>query len=278
MVLINLTVAFFVPLCAVLLLCGFLIQTNQKINLSLFLGILLIGLLNLFALFSYGSKILKKRFAFIDSQNKSYQNQLAIIETSETAFKKLRHDLKNHLLVLSDFLQREDLSHAKAYLNKIFKELEPSEPLSDTGNNIIDSIINYKLHDAKVQGIRLSYQAAIPSDLKIDPFDLTVILGNLLDNALEALEKVPSQEEKELSIHFTYDSNRLILKVSNTFDGALFSSGKRFLTRKKEPDFHGIGLGNIQTTVSRYHGATKISHDEKRFTVLVLIYDMLRPD
>lgn len=270
---INWTFAFFLPLCTAFLLCISLIQGQQSFDNLFILSILLLAAVNILALFSYWFRTLKTRLELISYQNKYYKNQLKIIETSESAFKSLRHDLKNHLAILSDLLNQENLNQARAYLSTICSQLDSSAAVSNTGNSSIDSLINYELRSLADSDIHLDYQAEIPSKLNIDPFDLTVILGNLLDNALDALERLPSSEEKRLFLHLKYDRGRLVIKVSNTYDGVLVPSLAGLLTRKSSPSMHGIGLKNVRAAVEKYQGHLKITHDQKLFKVYVIVYE-----
>lgn len=267
------TIAFITPLCIASLLCISLVRPEKNFDFLFFFSILLLVTINILALFSHGFRTLRSKVKLISYQNSYYQNQLEIIETSASAFKSLRHDLKNHLLILSDLLDEETIDQAKGYLSTIFAELDSPKALSKTGNSTIDSLINYKLYDIQNQGIRLDYQAEIPSKLNIDAFDLTVILGNLLDNALESLERLPASQDRRLSVHLKYDSGRLTIKISNSYDGVLLPSDAGLLTTKKDPSIHGIGLKNVRNTISKYHGALRLTHDQSLFNVYAIIYE-----
>ena len=268
-------IALITPLCIAALLCIALVRAERNSDSLFFFSILLLVIVNVLALFSHGFRTLKTKLKLISYQNRYYQNQLEIIEASESAFKRLRHDLKNHLVILSDALNEENMDYAKEYLTTIFSELDSPRALSKTGNSGIDSLINYKLHCVNNLGIHLDYRAEIPSKLYIDAFDLTVILGNLLDNALESLERLPVSKDKKLSIKLKYENGRLIIKMSNTYDGVIFASNSEWLTRKKDASIHGIGLRNVRATISKYNGALKITHDQNLFTVYAIIYETL---
>lgn len=266
-------IAVVIPLCTIFLLGAFLIPAERNPDFRFIFAILLLITINLLALFFHGFGILRTRLKFSLYQTRYYQNQLKIIEASEKTFKSLRHDLKNHLIILSNALDQNDLKGARAYLATISSELSCLGVLSKTGNRTIDSLINYKLYNTAESKITLDYFSEVPTDLNIDAFDLTVILGNLLDNAQEALSRLSPPKEKKLSVTLKYDSGRLIIKVSNTYDGVIFSSGTKFFTRKKDPALHGIGLSNVRTAISKYDGELEIVHDKDTFTVCAIIYE-----
>lgn len=269
----NWTVAFILPLCAAFLLCVSLTRTERDFDSPFFFSILLLVTVNLIALFSYWHRALKTRVESVAYQNKFYKNQLEIIETSEASLKSLRHDLENHMLILSDLLKEENLSEAREYLAAVRSQLDASRVLSNTGNSSIDSLVNYKLRALADSDVHLDYQAEIPSKLGIDAFDLTIILGNLLDNALEALERLPASTEKNLSLHLKYDRGRLLIKISNTYDGRFLSSASGLLTRKKNPSAHGIGLKNVRAAADKYQGYMKTACGKDLFTACVIIYE-----
>lgn len=251
----------------------FFIPAERDSDFLFLFAILLLVTINILALVFHGFGILRARLKFSSHQNQYYQNQLKIIEASEKTFKSLRHDLKNHLIILSDALDQNDLRGARAYLSAISSALSSFGALSKTGNHAIDSLINFKLYNTAESGIALEYFTEIPTDLKIDTFDLTVILGNLLDNALEALSRLSAPKEKKLSVTLKYHSGRLIIKISNTYDGVVSSAGAKFFTRKKDPALHGIGLSNVRAAISKYDGDLKIVHDKDIFTVCAIIYE-----
>ena len=267
------TAVFILPLCVLSLLCVSLVQSKSGFDFLFFFCVLLLAAVNLLALFVHGLRTVRTRLKLVSYQNIYYQNQLEIIEASESAYRSLRHDLKNHLLITFDSLNSGDVHRAKEYLASICAELDSPKALSKTGNSTIDSLLNYKLGNVRSSGIHLDCCAEIPSQLRIDAFDLTVILGNLLDNALEALEKLPTSAKKELSVKLRYDSGRLIIKIANTYDGFLRSTRKGFLTRKNDPSIHGVGLKNVRTTIEKYNGGFKITHDRTLFTAYVILYE-----
>lgn len=267
-------VAFVIPLCAACFLCVSLLRARERFDSLLSLSLLLLVTVNLLALFTCWFRALKSRLVLVSYQNKYYQNQLEILEASESSIKGLRHDLENHMLTLSHLLQEDRLSQAREYLAAAHAQLDSARALSSTGNSCVDSLINYKLHHLKTADVGLDYQAEIPSRLQIDAFDLTVILGNLLDNALEALDRLPASAQKELSLHLKYDRGRLLIKMTNTCD-RVKPSALGLLTRKRDPSRHGIGLKNVRAAIDKYQGHLKTVFAQNTFTAYVIVYEPL---
>ncbi len=266
-------ITFLSPLSIIFLLFISLVRTARDFDFLFFISIISLITINIVAIFSHDFKKLGTEVKLMSYQNQYYENQMQIIQASENAFKSLRHDLKNHLVILSDYLSEQDCDHAKEYLSTIYSELDTHKIFSNTGNRSIDSLLNYKLHNADTANIHLEYHAEIPAKMNIAPFDLTIILGNLIDNALEAVSTLPLSEEKQLSIKLKYDRKQLHIKISNTFDGVILSSSDKLLTKKQDKSIHGIGLKNVRATIAKYNGEFKITHKQNWFTAYVILYD-----
>ena len=145
-----------------------------------------------------------------------------------------------------------------------------AEEYSQTGILSLDSIINYKLTQAKQSDITVSCEIIVPDDLKIAADDFVTIIGNLLDNAIEAAEKI--QDDKYISLNIRYSKGTLFITVKNSFDGTLNIKNNQFETTKKDTMLHGIGLQSIEAAIHKYNGELLTSHSDTEFiakTILV---------
>ncbi len=207
----------------------------------------------------------------ITQQNKYFQEQLSLMQDSQEATKSIRHDMRNHLASIKARIETGEYQKAEKYITDTIGQLEKKEEISHSGHFLLDSIINYKLRNIKKCGVQLQYTAVVPKDLPIDDFDLTIILGNLLDNALEALKKT-NVAERLLEIHLTYEKGCFLIKVQNTYNGDLLIEKGLPVTRKSKAHYHGIGLKNVRVVAAKYHGSMDITHEAGIFTVEVLLY------
>lgn len=202
-----------------------------------------------------------------------YYSQCRMMQDSVDRMKAFRHDVRNHFATLKDFIG--DGNAAAHYLNSLMMELEKSETYSETGNIAFDSIINYKLRNAKKDGIELDIGVFVPPELSIEVRDIVIILGNLLDNALEAVEKT---QEKTLSLFARLDRGGLFIKMENSFTGQIvYPDGKTgenggVPTSLKREDGHGYGLLNIRQSVEKYEGQMTITHAQRVFSVTIFLY------
>jgi len=201
-----------------------------------------------------------------------YLTQCLLMQESVEAVKSVRHDMKLHLFALKKYLA--DSKAAMTYLDGLVEEISENEIYSKTGNMVVDSVINYKLKNINENGIEPHVKISIPQILSIEAVDIVTILGNLLDNALEATAMA---EEKRIDINLSYNKSALIIKVANTFDGIVkYTNGvngaEDVIATRKSGDNHGYGLKNIRKSVDRYDGHMEISHDENVFSVGVMLY------
>lgn len=207
----------------------------------------------------------------LEQQNKSYEEQLKIMQAAFKENRSLQHDLREHLLTLKIYLGEGMTQQASRYIDKMLDVgMMNKNEISKSGNTIIDSILNFKLQKAVDKGIHITTSIRVPEKLKIDSFDITVILGNILDNAIDAAYKV--EEDKEIHFCLIYDRGRLMIGVDNPYIGVIKTENGMLVTSKEESLFHGIGLQNVETVVNKYCGITDISYDEKWFKINVMIY------
>jgi len=153
-------------------------------------------------------------------------------------------------------------------------DIEKSDIYSDTGNIAFDSIINFKLKDVLSHNINLQTKIFVPPELSIDVSDVVTILGNLLDNAFDAVVKV---EDREIRLTVEANKGNLFIKVENTFDGMVKyteskDQTKKIIATRKKGDNHGYGLKNIRNSVEKYNGYVEITHEDNVFSVMILMY------
>lgn len=215
---------------------------------------------------SYESKIEK---TLLQQQNNAYLKQLEIINQSKENIKAFRHDVKNHALTLKYYIDNYDWEGATGYLDNILDFINYSKEHAKSGNFEIDSLINYKMDLAEKSNIKAEVYLAIPHKLNINPFDLSIVIGNLLDNAIEATLKA---ENKFINISIELDRNVLYISISNSYDGNLKLTNSKLETTK-DNDNHGIGISSVQKSIEKYNGTMNIHYDGQVFYVDALMYN-----
>lgn len=254
---------------AVLLLLVMSNLNNRVAVVSVSVGILLINLL-IFWLYNALMDTYKKleENAFYEMQIESYANQLAVLKQSEEKVNALRHDLKHHLAELYALSKSSTNLELVTYIEDMQKFIVNDAEYVRSGNKEIDSILNYMLSKAHRILDKVEYKINIPKEIVLKPFDITVLFGNLLENAIEAAQKC--REEKWIFISLQYEKGIMFIHIKNSYS-EISKSGNVYLTTKKEKG-HGIGLQNVQRIVSAYHGTIEISDVDMVFDVKIMVY------
>lgn len=249
----------------------------QSLGLSIYqivISIISVLLINftVFFLFDRMARLYqeKQEKGLIEQQNQYYENQLQIINETQETFNILRHDMKNHLRSLYFDIKNGNISEAQKHISDMVDVYETGTEIIHTGYPAIDSLINFKLQTAKQNGIRVNADVSLPSDLNLSSFDLTVILGNMMDNALQAVSLVTENGFIDFAIH--YSKGMLLIKVSNPFKTAIKTEKGKIVTSKLDKKNHGYGLKSVNEAVAKYNGTLKIETNENIFTITAVLY------
>ena len=141
---------------------------------------------------------------------------------------------------------------------------------SNTGNVAIDSVLNYKLNEAAGKGILINSDIKVPFDIVVDSADITSIVGNLLDNAINAVLKI-AEQDREITVNLSYDKGRLFIAVQNKYDGIIKMTKGRPVTDKDTSE-HGFGLKNVERTLEKYNGYIEYEPNGKIFKTTAMLY------
>ena len=202
-------------------------------------------------------------------QTYAYQNQLEVIMESQSRVRALRHDLKNHILALQVLVERNKTEEANQYLDSMKDFMTNPQEYIKTGNDEIDSLLNYKLQKANEVLNEVETKISIPEQLRLRSFDLNVVLGNLLDNAIDASLQT---EDKKLKVTVKIDKGILFLYICNSCRS--MDGGKTdFLeTTKEDKVNHGIGLKNVRRIVEKHHGEIEFFYENDSMETDVMMY------
>jgi len=182
----------------------------------------------------------------------------------------IRHDTKHQILALLGLVKQADLSKLEAHLLQLQSEVEPDDVRTLTQFPQIDAILSVKLQQAKRLNIRTDVLFTVPSTLPMNIVDLCSILGNILDNALEAARKVP-EEQRYIRIHAVPANNMWKIKIINSSNGEYKYNPEEKLLTTKQGAWHGRGLRRIQQLVEQNEGDVFIEAGANTFTVDVLL-------
>lgn len=218
---------------------------------------------------------MEKELAQLKSeQAKLLERDYAALNQAYAINAKLFHDFHNHIGILQQLLSRQKTQEAVEYLNAL---QEPVREIADnvwTGDETIDYLINSKANKAKSDGTDFHLQVEFPRHTNLKSADLCAILGNLLDNALEAARLVPETEKRYIRLTIRRINQMIIIKVENSYAVPPIEKNGGLKTTKDDDGLHGWGLKSAQTAAEKYCGCIQTSHTDTVFrAVATLSYE-----
>lgn len=204
-----------------------------------------------------------------EEQNRFYEYQVHMMKDTLDSIRMVRHDMKNKMSALYIMAQKGRDEELMFYLEELTDVCNKTKEYAHSGNIAIDSIINYKLQKSDENHIKVITDIIVPMELVIPTFDIAAILGNLLDNAIEAVTYV---EERWIDIRVRYTKGRLIIEINNSYDGTLLRTSGGIMSRKADKENHGMGITSVEMTLKKYDGVLQITTNDVKFTAKVLMY------
>lgn len=255
-------------------------MTNDKnITISALLSSAFIMAVNFIVLNIYENlsdrlEITKQQIIF-NKQIELCHHQIQEREESNLNIRNIKHDMQNHLVCIWEYMEKEDWQYAKKYIEDLLncKDNFKMNSHIESGNIVIDALLNYKNHVMKKMGIEMKTHIEVPYNFRFNAADICVILGNCLDNSIEAVSKIEDTKNKIVKVEIIYRKNSLLLQISNPYTGNLKKDmDGNFVTTKPDAENHGIGLNSVRKATKKYDGLVNISTENNVFTVQILLY------
>ena len=268
----------FIPLVTIYVIHNtFYLTSQSQRNIFFLITVILMILVN-YITFDVYDKLGKQQES--EKKNLVYEQQIALCNKQaterETAYqetRRVRHDLNDYLVDLKITIQSGQLDKAESKIdalldnNRIYKN-----EVSRSGNLVIDSLINYKYSAALKENIVMNNYVFVPEQMSFEGADLCIIISNLLDNAMEAVIKLP-EEDRQIDVSISLVKGSLSIVVQNPYKEEIKKNENGLLvTNKKDSINHGIGLSSVQRSVDKYNGELLIEHDNRIFKATVLLY------
>lgn len=187
--------------------------------------------------------------------------------TQYQEIRHIRHDIKQQLATVSGLQFDGKYDEAQKYISEITNGIERIEMFIDVGNDYINAILNSKLSIAKSKGVEVlcNFSGEIES---IDEYDLCSLMGNVLDNAIEAAENV---DGAVIEVSLFSDKHKLILTVSNTISQSVLNGNAELKTTKDETELHGFGVKSIKAIAKKYDGIVDFYEEGLTFFCRVVL-------
>lgn len=213
--------------------------------------------------------------------NMVYEQQLDLCERHQKEteisilqMRDVRHSMKNHFLSILAYAEKAECEKIIRFVKDVMDEgkLTISDAVN-TGNIVTDSLVGYWKKVAEDRGIAFQSEISIPMEMPFRGADISLILGNLLENAVEGADK--AKDQKYIKFKLKYDKKNLLIVVVNNYKGELLrGKGEELRTTKSDAVNHGIGLPSVRRAIEKYHGMLTIDDSVlDHFVVRVVLYE-----
>lgn len=203
----------------------------------------------------------------LQKEVEAYQRELETMQLSDRNLQNFRHDLRHHLIELEGMARQGENENIGVYIQEMRTRFADGKRAVCTGEHEIDSLVNYLIEDAKNRQVNVATDVKLPEDLKLSQYRLNIIVGNLLENAIEAAAKSP---ERMVFFSMRYSGGILYLQIKNTFEGTICVRNGAVVGRSKMKG-HGIGLRSVRDLVNEQGGKMEISAEGNLFIAEVMI-------
>ena len=221
------------------------------------------------------------RDAELREQNRLYAQQLELCsqqaEERESLYlelRKIRHDLKKHLTILLEMVRIGQMNETERYISQLLDGGIGERPkeVSRSGNIVVDSLINNTYALAQKYNIHFNINVFIPASLPFESGHLAIILGNLMENALEACREI-KEGDRFINLDISYVKEVFQLSIRNNYQKKRKKDTiDHYLTTKNDTIYHGLGLSSINHAVANYQGQVEIIDNDNEFQVIVVMY------
>lgn len=201
--------------------------------------------------------------------NKVLENEIKSIKANSDNIRKIKHDMNNHLICIEHLSRKSNDFEVANYCKKII-EMEDLYNVRYINHDVINAILNYKVEEIKNKKIEYKLSIEDVSDIEIDSVDITGILANLLDNAIEASQNL-NNNKGFIYIKICNYKGYLLIVVKNRYSKSLKFSNNHITTSKSDYQNHGFGIDIISNITKRYSGIFQQEQDENYFTSTVML-------
>lgn len=203
----------------------------------------------------------------VEMQEEQARRHLDEVRSIHSEMRGYKHDFHHHLQTLKGQLEAGEVDRAIAYIEQLDRNLQGVDTLLKTGNVTVDAILSAKIAQARAEGIAVTVQANLPRELTLSDLELSIILGNLLDNAIEACRK--AEGEKFLRLTLRIKGNMLYFYLLNSAGKKQTKIGSLFKTGKSGA--HGFGLHRAEAILRQHGGWVKYNSEDGAFTSEFLV-------
>lgn len=267
-----------VPFLSIFIIIAVTIESNGIVNSGFTTNIAILGILIINFIVYYLLNNIIKANEIREKQTRmetQFMFQEKKYEQTAMSFKSiigLIHDTNKHLIYLRECVAQKDYGEAIRYINVAISNIDNSYKRINTGFLVIDALVSNALNTAHINKIDFKTDIKIDkSKIDIERYDLSVTLGNLLDNAIEACIKVSNLDDRYINVNIFTTDTALVINIINSAIGNHIGSKITFKTDKKDKVRHGYGLGNVNMIAEKYGGSFTAERKESKFEATVVL-------
>ncbi len=248
---------------------------NGDLRVTFYLALSILCLIIINIIFYYTFMIsIKNHEIYLENQLLKHNMELQKKHSIELMdlykqIQTMRHDMKNQLIGAYALIEDFDYNRALNYILAIIKNIDFTKKFVFTENEMLNAIINNKFNEANDKGIKTSFNINCDLGNKINIVDINILFGNLLDNAIEACEKIKG--EKEIFLTIEKQRGYISIQVNNSIENSVLQHNPNLLTVKTDKSNHGLGINSIRRIVQKYDGQIDFYENGTTFTSKILI-------
>ncbi len=245
---------------------------EMPLVLIAYIGLMYVNAI-VFSIYEMTMRQLEKNYKYklVEKQLEYQLNHYNKLAENREVLSEVIHDFKNHLNCIYNLYKYEKKNELGNYIENLIS-LTDTEKIVDTGNPVIDAVLSEKADIADKLGIKFKRELYLPSNIEIRHTDLCIVLGNSLDNAIEACKRIADGTLiKEIKLTMNYRDKYMIIVVTNTCEKPPIKSGRFFRSSKPYPELHGLGLQSIERTVKKYNGNMIVKYDLNLFELEIVM-------
>ena len=209
----------------------------------------------------------KTYLKLVEYQTEQSERHLGEVRSIHKEMRGYKHDFHHHLQALKGYLEAGETDRALEYIERLDQKLMHMDTLLKTGNISLDAILSAKISQAKAENIAVTVKANVPDALTISDVELSIVIGNLLDNAIEACRIV--KEDRFIRIYMAMKGNMLYFSMLNAAGEKKEKKGSLFSSHKN--GVHGFGLRRAEAILHEHGGWVKYNSEDGAFTSEFLV-------
>lgn len=210
---------------------------------------------------------MEKKLSDMQYDYEKQQDMAEEVRRIQEQIRALKHDMKNHTLVILSYLEENRIEEARDYAGEILDKLNKMYTYVNVGNSLLNYIINNKLSRAKERGMEIKAEIENLAFDYMDSVDFSALLNNLLDNAILGASE---SQDKKLEVQIMAKKGFDIITVKNSIDESVLVKNPEFVSTKEEPG-HGYGMKQIRSIVEKYQGSIDIYEKNNMFIVSIML-------